>query len=75
MIQELLSLGSDINQLISVCNKYHVVNPEGFRPTSMINVNPPRGLGFLDIKAGLKREYQKIEKKLNELASYIANFK
>ena len=74
IIQELLSLGSAINQLISVCNKYHVVNPEGFRPTSMINVNPPRGLGFLDIKAGLKREYQKIEKKLNELASYIANF-
>ena len=75
MIQELLSLGSAINQLISVCNKYHVVNPEGFRPTSMIDIDPPRGLSFLDIKDGLKREYQKIEKKLNELASYIANFR
>ena len=75
MIQELLSLGSAINQLISVCNKYHVVNPEGFRSTSMIDIDPPRGLSFLDIKDGLKREYQKIEKKLNELASYIANFR
>lgn len=73
MIKELLSLGSAINQLISVCNKYHVVNPEGFRPTSTIDVNPPRELRFLDIKDGLGREYQKIENKLNELASYIAN--
>lgn len=74
MIKELLSLGSAINQLISVCNKYHVVNPEGFKPTSMISMDPPRGLTFDDVKDGLNREYQKIENKLNEMSEYIANF-
>ena len=74
MIKELLSLGLAINQLISVCNKYHVVNPEGFKPTSMISMDPPRGLTFDDIKDGLNREYQKIENKLNEMSEYIANF-
>lgn len=74
MIKELLSLGLAINQLISVCNKYHVVNPEGFKPTSMISMDPPRGLTFDDVKDGLNREYQKIENKLNEMSEYIANF-
>lgn len=74
MIEELLSLGPVINQLISVCNKYHVVNPDGFKPTSMISMDPPRGLSFDDIKDGLNREYQKIENKLNEMSEYIANF-
>lgn len=74
LIKELLSLGSTINELISTCNRYHVVNPEGFQPTSMISANPPRGLTFDDVKDGLNREYQKIENKLNEMSEYIANF-
>lgn len=74
LIKELLSLGSTINELISTCNRYHVVNPEGFQPTSMISMDPPRGLTFDDVKDGLNREYQKIENKLNEMSEYIANF-
>lgn len=74
LIKELLSLGSTINELISTCNRYHVVNLEGFQPTSMLLTDPPRSLDFQSIKAGLNREYQKIENKLNELAEYIASF-
>ena len=74
LIKELLSLGSTINELISTCNRYHVVNPEGFQPTSMLSADPPRALDFQSIKADLNREYKKIEDKLNELAEYITNF-
>lgn len=74
LIKELLSLGSTINELISTCNRHHVVNPEGFQPTSMLSADPPRALDFQSIKADLNREYKKIEDKLNELAEYITNF-